>query len=442
MGVMPENRLLLSMAVPTALSMLTQALYNIVDSVFVAQIGESALTAVSMTFPIQALMTSFSAGAGVGMTQLLSKSLGEKNYEGANRAAAHGVVLSLMLCGVFVLFGLVFSKFFFELQNVDAGIALQGGRYLFITTVFSLGIFIQFIYDRMLLSTGKALFPMISQISGAALNLILDPLLIFGWFGFPALGVTGAAIATVFSQWIAAVLAFVFHLRTNRAISMKREHFRLRWPVVKAIWGIGSSALIKQGSGSVLLFCVNNVLLGFTATATAVYGVFYRLYVFFITPVWALTSVLIPLTAYNFGMKKRQRVWRLFKLSMAYTLAITATGVVLLCFFPGQFLALFNAAGEMKAIGMIALPILCVYIPLQACSAIMIAALQGLGEGKGAIVSGICERLLFPLVVMHLLAMTGTLDVVWWSFAAAESLGLLVCSLLTRRVYVKKLKIL
>jgi putative MATE family efflux protein len=430
------------MAVPTAISMIVQALYNIVDSVFVGQISESALTAVSMTFPIQTLMISFAAGAGIGMTQLLSKNLGEKNYDGANRAAAHGVLLSLILCGIFVFFGLSFSKSFFELQNVDNRIAEQGGRYLFITTVFSLGIFVQFIFDRMLISTGNTVLPMISQISGALLNCIFDPILIFGLFGFPTLGVTGAAIATVFSQWVAAVLAFIFTIRTSREIKMKREHFRLQGLVVKQIWEIGSSALIKQGSGSILLFCVNNILLGFTSTATAVYGVFYRFYVFFITPVWALTNVLVPLTAYNLGMKKRQRIWRFFKTSILYTLFITLIGVVAILFFTEQFLSLFNATGEMKTIGMIALPILCFYIPFQGCSAIMIAVLQGLGEGKKAMVAGMCERLLFPLAVMYLLAMTGLLDVVWWSFTIAEVLGLLVCLLLMRQVYVKKVQTL
>jgi putative MATE family efflux protein len=430
------------MAVPTAISMLIQALYNIVDSVFVAQISESALTAVSMTFPIQTLMTAVSAGIGVGMTQLLSKSLGEKDYDGANRAAGHGVLLSFILCGVFVFFGLLFSKSFFEFQNVDSDIVAQGSRYLFITTVFSLGVFIHFVFDRMLISTGKAVFPMISQITGAALNLVFDPILIFGLFGFPALGVTGAAIATVFSQWVAAALAFIFHIRSNPEVIIKKEHFRLCFPVVRQIWAIGSSALIKQGSGSILLFFINNVLLGFTSTATAVYGVFYRFYVFFITPVWALTNVLIPLTAYNFGMQKRQRIWRFFKMSISYTLVIILIGVVLMRIFSAQFLALFKAAGDMKTLGATALPILCVYIPFQSCSAIMIAFLQGLGEGKKAMVAGMCERLLFPLAVMYLFSMTGELDVVWWSFTFAEILGLLLCSLLTWQAYGKKVKTL
>jgi Na+-driven multidrug efflux pump len=212
--------------------------------------------------------------------------------------------------------------------------------------------------------------------------------------------------------------------------------------IVKEILAIGSSAIIKQGSGSVTLFCINNILLVFTSTAMAVYGAFYRLYVFFITPVWALNNVLIPLTAYNWGMKKLQRILKFFKLSILYGLGVTLAGVAVICVWPEQFLALFNVSDEMKRIGITAFPILCMYLPFQGCSALMIAALQGIGEGKTALVAGICERLLFPLATAYLLAMTGALTAVWWSFTIAEFIGLLVCSLLIRQVYLKKIKAL
>jgi putative MATE family efflux protein len=442
MGVMPENRLLLGLAIPTVISMIVQALYNIVDSVFVGQIGESAFTAVSMTFPIQNLMASFTVGIGVGMTQVLSKSLGEKNYENANRAAAHGILLMGIACVVFILFGLLFSRRFFVLQNVESGIITQGERYLFITTVFSLGFFIQFAFERMLMATGKTIYPMISQLIGAVLNIILDPILIFGLVGFPALGVAGAAIATVFSQWVSAALAIMFHLSANREIRIKKEHFRPHGSIIKQIWTIGSSAIIKQGSSSITLFCVNNILLAFTSTATAVYGAFYRLNVFFITPTWALTNVLIPLIAYNFGMKKKQRILQFFKLSIFYSLAITLTGIAVICIWAEQFLALFNASDDMRRMGTIAFPILCVFLPFQGCSTVSISAMQGLGSGKTALAAGICERLLFPLAAAYLLAMTGVLEIIWWSFAIGELAGLVVCFLLIRRVYMMKIRTL
>jgi putative MATE family efflux protein len=442
MGVMPENRLLLSMAIPTVISMLVQASYNIVDSAFVARIGENALTAVSMTFPIQTLMNSFTVGIGVGMTQLLSRRLGEKDYDSVNRAAAHGVLLMAAVCVIFIFFGFMFSKTFFIIQNVDSSITAHGEGYLFITTVFSLGLFMQFAFERMLIATGKTVYPMISHMTGAALNIVFDPILIFGLLGFPALGVAGAAIATVFSQWISAVIALVFHLTVNREIKIKKEHFRLRSSIVKQIWTIGLSAIVKQASGSITLFCINNILLAFTSTATAVYGAFYRLYVFFITPVWALTNTLIPLAAYNLGMKKQHRILKFFKLSILYCLGITLLGVAVISIWPGQFLALFNASGEMKRIGMLAFPILCVYLPFQGCSTVIISALQGLGAGKTALVAGICERLLFPLVIAYLLAMTKSLGAIWWSFTVAELIGLFVCSLLIWQVYVVKIKAL
>jgi putative MATE family efflux protein len=442
MGVMPENRLLLGMAIPTVIAQLVQALYNIIDSIFVGQIGESAFTAVSITFPIQNLMVAFTVGIGVGMTQLLSKSLGEKNYETANKAAAHGVLVMTITCVIFMLSGLLFSRGFFVMQNVDDDIITQGESYFFITTVFSLGLFIQFAFDRMLIATGKTVYPMISHLIGAALNIILDPILIFGLLGFPALGVKGAAIATVFSQWASAAVTIVFHLSANREIRIKREHFRLHGSIIKQIWIIGSSAIVKQASGSITLFCFNNILLVFTSTATAVYGAFYRLFVFFITPVWALSNVLLPLIAYNFGMKNRQRILQFFKLSIFYGLAVTLTGIIAICIWPKHFLTLFNASDEMRRIGMTAFPILSVFLPFQGCSTLIISALQGLGSGKTALAAGICERLLFPLAAAYLLAMTGVLEIIWWSFAIGELAGLVVCFLLIRRVYTVKIKTL
>jgi putative MATE family efflux protein len=440
MGVIPENRLLIGMAIPTIISMLIQASYNIVDSAFVARIGENALTAVFMTFPVQSLMIAFSIGIGVGMTQLLSRSLGEKDHDSANRAAAHGVLLMAAVCLIFVFFELLFSRKFFIIQNVDSSITALGESYLFITTVFSLGLFMQFAFERMLIATGKTVYPMISHIAVAALNIVFDPILIFGLLGFPALGVTGAAIATVFSQSVSVILAFVFHLSFNREIKIHKEHFRPRKLIIKQIWIIGSSAIVKQASGSITLFCVNNIFLAFTPTATAVYGAFYRLYVFFITPVWALTNTLIPLAAYNLGMKKQHRILNFFKLSILYCLGITLPGVAVISIWPQQFLALFNATGEMKRIGMIAFPILCVFLPFQGCSTVIISALQGLGAGKTALVAGIGERLLFPLITAYLLALTEVLEMIWWSFAVAEFIGLIVCSLLMRQVYRAKIK--
>jgi putative MATE family efflux protein len=442
MGVMSEGRLLFTMAIPMVISMLVQALYNVVDSIFVARINEDAFTAVSMAFPIQTLMGAFTVGIRVGMSQLLSKSLGEKDYKRAGSAAAHGVLLSFITCAVFIFFGLFFSETFFTLQKVSNGIAVQGRNYMFITTVFSIGLFIQFIFEGILMSTGRTFFPMISQIIGALLNTMLDPLLIFGLFGFPALGVYGAAIATIFSQWTAAALALLFHLQVNREIRFKRGYFKLQADTIKRILTVGSSAIIKQGSGAVTIVCLNSILLGFTSSATAVYGAFHRLYVLFLTPVWAFANVLIVLVAYNLGTVNKERVIKFSRLSLYYGLGLTALGTLLIGVFPGRFLALFGAKGDMMLIGVAALPILCIFLPFQGCSTIIIAVLQGLGEGKAALIAGLCERLLFPLAAAFLFAMTKVLAMVWWSFTAGEVLGLLTCVLLLWNVYKKKLRAL
>lgn len=432
MGTVPEKKLAISMALPLILSMLVQALYNIVDSVYVGMVSEDALSAVSMAFPFQTLIIALFIGIAVGMTQVISKSLGERKEERAKRAAAQGMLLSLICSAAFAVFGIFFSRLFFTMQNAPAAITDQGSSYLFIVTLFSVGVFVESAYERMLIATGHTKCTMICQITGAVLNIVLDPIMIFGLFGFPKLGVTGAAIATVLSMHIAALMAYIFHRKMNSVIRFGPKDLKPEKRILKTILSIGSSAAIKQGAASVVLMFMNAVLLDFTSTATAVYGAFNRIYLLICTPGWAIMDVLVVLAAYNLGIRNKKRLYNLFKYSMIYVIGITAAGSLLVIFFPQMFLGMFSAGERMLAVGMVAFPILACHLPFQMASSTMSAMMQGLGEGGKALAAGVIERFALPMAFVLTLASFGDLNLVWWAFVMAEVVGIIVSAFFMR----------
>lgn len=328
MGTMPINKLVWNMSFPMMVSMLVQALYNIVDSIFVARLSEDALTAVSLAFPLQTLIIAVGAGTGVGINAILSKSLGEKNFKKANAVALNGGFLYIISCLLFLVLGFTVVKPFYtsQLKGSSPQIFDMGVQYLSIVMIVSLGIFGQFFFERLLTSTGKTIFSMISQLSGALTNIILDPILIFGLLGLPKLGVAGAAIATVVGQCVAAVVACVCNLKFNHEIDLSVKGFRPNGKLIRAIYMIGIPSIIMQSIGSVMTYCMNKILIDFSSTATAVFGVYFKLQSFFFMPVFGLNNGITPIIAYNYGAQQRKRMVKTIQLSMGIAFGLLLLG--------------------------------------------------------------------------------------------------------------------
>ncbi len=439
MGTKKESKLLFSLALPLVVSMLVQALYNIIDSAFVGFISEEALSTVSMVFPFQTLLTALNVGIGVGMSQHISLCRGKSETAEAKRTAGQGIFLSLCCTAVFIVLGLFFSDTFFSLSKVYGEIATAGKGYMTIILVFSLGVFCEFVLERMLMSTGYTRLSMICQTTGAVLNIILDPILIFGFGSIPPMGVAGAAIATVFAQHVAAAMALYFNYKHNKELLFGISEIKPCKKILGRITAVGSSAAVKLGAASIVLMIVNALLYEFSSTATAVYGAFNKLYSFFLTPTWAIQDVLVILVAYNFGIGDKKRYTKLFKVSLISNIIITIIGSAVIAIFPEFFLNIFGAKESMLKIGAVALPILGCFFPFQTIASTISAMLQGLGEGNKALAIGLIERFLLPIGFVCLLASTNILNLVWWSFTFAEIIGALVSILFLRYTYKKKL---
>ena len=358
MGVMPINKLILSMSIPMMLSMLIQALYNIVDSMFVAQISENALTAVSLAFPAQNLMIAVATGTGVGINATLSRSLGEKNFQKANRIAIHALFLAFMSFLAFAVFGLFFAEHFFLAQTRDPEIVEMGTVYLQICTVLSFGLFGEIAFERLMQSTGRTFYSMIIQGTGAILNIILDPIMIFGLLGFPKMGVAGAALATVTGQIIALILGFVLNTTRNHEIHLAFKGFRPEKEIIGHIYAVGIPSIIMASIGSVMTFGMNKILIAFTSTATAVFGVYFKLQSFVFMPVFGLNNGTVPIIAYNFGAGRPDRIVKTLKLSIAYAVSIMIAGLLLFNLAAENLLMIFNASDSMLEIGVPALKII------------------------------------------------------------------------------------
>lgn len=439
MGVMPVGKLLLSMSVPMMISMLVQALYNIVDSMFVAQLNENALTAVSLAFPVQNLMIAVGTGTGVGVNALVSRSLGEKNTEHANKAANNGVYLSLFSFLAFALLTGIFGKIFFQVQTEDAQIISYGADYVRIIGIMSFGIFFQFIFERLLQSTGKTLYTMVTQSLGAIINIILDPIMIFGLFGFPRMEVAGAALATVVGQIVAASLAFWFNVRKNKELHISITKYRLSGIVVKQIYSVGIPSIIMASIGSVMTFGMNKILMAFTSTATAVFGVYFKLQSFIFMPVFGLNNGLVPIAAYNYGARKPNRIMKSIKLSIIYAETIMFVGVLIFQFFSADLLGIFNASDSMLEIGVPALRIISLSFLLAGFGIVCSSVFQALGHGMLSLIVSVLRQLIVLLPAAFILSRTGVLSAIWWAFPIAEIFSGLVSFIFLRHVYKKEI---
>ncbi|MCM1267745.1 MAG: MATE family efflux transporter [Bacteroidales bacterium] len=428
MGTMPVNRLLITMSLPMMISMLVQALYNVVDSIFVSRINENALTAVSLAFPIQTLMIAVAGGTCVGINAVLSKALGEKEQERANDAAANGIVMMALSYFLFLLVGLFVARPFYLSQTNDAQIVEYGVAYLSVACCCSFGLFTQFVFERLLQSTGRTFYIMITQGTGAVINIILDPIFIFGLFGMPKMGVTGAAVATVTGQIIAGLLALILNAKKNDDIQISVRKLRLQKEIVGQIYKIGVPSMIMQAIGSVMTYGMNLILISFTSTATAVFGVYFKLQSFIFMPVFGLNNGLVPILAYNYGAGRRDRFVQALKWGILYSVSIMAVGVVIFQSVPQVLLGFFEASAEMLAIGIPALRIISICFLMAGFSIICGTAFQALGNAVYSMIVSIARQLLVLLPAAYLLSLAGEVTYVWWSFPIAElvSLGMTI----------------
>lgn len=439
MGVIPINKLLISMSVPMMLSMLVQALYNVVDSMFVAQLNENALTAVSLAFPVQNLMIAIGAGTGVGVNALVSRSLGEKNTEYANKAANNGIWLSIFSFLAFAVLAGLFSHTFFAVQTSNEQILSYGVSYVRIIGLMSFGIFMQFIFERLLQSTGKTFYTMITQSLGAIINIILDPIMIFGLFGFPRLEVAGAALATVVGQIIAACLAFWFNRKKNPEIHVSLRRYKLSGKVVRGIYSVGIPSIIMASIGSVMTFGMNKILMAFTSTATAVFGVYFKLQSFVFMPVFGLNNGMVPIVSYNFGARKPDRIKKTIRLSITYAVCIMLIGFGIFQLMTAPLLRIFDASDAMLEIGVPALRIISLSFLLAGFGVISSSVFQALGHGFLSLAVSVLRQLVVLLPAAFILSRVGGLSVIWWSFPIAEIFSGVVCFLFIRHVYKKEI---
>ena len=440
MGVMPVNRLLVTMSIPMVISMLVQAFYNIVDSMFVAQLSENALTAVSLAFPAQNLMIAVATGTGVGINALLSKSLGEKNFDRVNKTANNAVFLAFCSYVVFAVLGVLFSRVFFELQTDVEEIVEQGTQYLVICTVFSFGIMFEITGERLLQSTGKTFYTMITQGVGAIINIVFDPILIFGLLGFPRMEVAGAAAATVLGQIVAAVLALIFNRTNNKEIHVTLRKFKPDKFVIKSIYLVGVPSIILAAIGSVMTFGMNKILIAFSTTAAAVFGVYFKLQSFIFMPVFGLNNGMVPILAYNLGARKPERIIKTIKLSVQYATAVMVIGVLVFHFLPAQLLAIFNASEYMNQIGVPALRIISLSFLFAGFSIITSSVLQAFSHGFLSLSISLIRQLAVILPVAYLFSLTGRLELVWWSFPIAEVVSLVLCIVYMRFIAKKEIQ--
>lgn len=439
MGTMPVNRLLVSMALPMVLSMLVQALYNIVDSIFVAQMGEDALTAVSLSFPIQNLIIAVSVGTGVGINALLSRSLGEKKFDKANKTAMNGIFIIAISSVLFAIYGLFFARSFFENQIDNVHIIEYGTQYLQICTIFSFGIFMEVTFERLLQSTGNTIYSMISQGIGAIINIILDPILIFGLMGMPKLGVRGAAIATVIGQIIAMFISLYLNVTKNKEIHLNFKDFKPNGAVIKSIYSVGFPSIIMQALGAVMTLGMNNILLFFSSTAVSVFGIYFRLQSFVFMPVFGLNSGMIPIIAYNYGARNKKRIVDTVKLSMIVAICIMLIGFMIFQLLPTQLLGLFKATDEMIRIGIPALRIISFSFIFASFSIITIATLQAFGSGILSLFISATRQLVFILPLAYIFAKFIGLDAVWFAIPLAEIVSLIMCVIFLKHIYKEKI---
>ena len=437
MGTMPVGKLLFNMSLPMMISMLVQALYNIVDSIFVAKLSENALTAVSLAFPLQTLLIAVGTGTGVGMNALISKSLGERDFKKANKIADNGMFLYALSYLVFLILGLTVVKPFYASQigNADVEIMELGIDYLSTVMMFSVGLFAQIYFERLLTSTGRTIFSMTSQLCGALTNIILDPILIFGLLGAPKMGVTGAALATVIGQCVAGIIACVCNHKFNHEISLNLKGFTPDLQIIGHIYAIGIPSIIMQSIGSIMTYCMNRILITFSSTATAVFGVYFKLQSFFFMPVFGLNNGITPIIAYNYGAKQRKRMIKTIKLSLLVSFCLTFIGFLSFEGIPQVLLGMFNASDDMLTIGVPALRIIGIHYLIAWFCIIIGTVFQALGKAVFSMIVSIMRQLVALIPAAYILAKIGGLHAVWWSFPIAELISLAVTLFFFVKIY-------
>lgn len=436
MGVMPVGKLLANMSLPMMASMLVMALYNIVDSIFVARISEDALAALSLAFPVQNMMIAVSVGIGVGINAVLSRALGAKDQKAVSRTSGSGALLLTLCSLIFVVLGIVAIRPFFAAQTSSETIIEYGVTYTSIVTIGCSGLFIQVLCERLLQSTGRAVLVMVMQTLAAVVNIVLDPILIFGLLGLPAMGVAGAALATIIGQWIGAVVGVYFNLRMNPDLSMDRRALKPHGATIRRILVIGIPSVIMQSIGSVMNFCMNQILIAFSSTAVAVFGVYFKLQSFIFMPIFGLNNASVPIVAYNYGAKRADRMMQAVRYSVAAAVGIMVVGMVMFQAIPDKLLLFFDASPELMRIGVPALRIISIHFPLAGVCIGCGAVFQALGFSLYSMVISLIRQLVVLIPCAYLIGtLTGDVTMVWWAFVVAEFVSAALTAIYFAKVY-------
>lgn len=443
MGIMPEGKLLFSMGVPLALSMLTQALYNIVDSIFVSYLGESALTAVTLAYPIFILMISVAVGTGVGVNSLISRRLGARRHDEAERAASNGFFVMLLSSLIFVLFGIFGAKPFIHAYTDVAETAAYGTTYLTIICTYCSALFMQVFCERIMQSQGKNFYAMLMQLVGALVNIVFDPILIFGLFGFPKLGIAGAAIATVGGQFTAMLFSLFIILGKQNDVRLRLKGFRPDLRSIRDIYEVGFPTIVMQAIGTVMTLIMNGILIAFTETAVAVFGVFFRVQSIALMPLFGLTNASLSIMAYNYGACNKKRMMRTLKLTIATGLVLMSVMTALFLLLPNQILGLFNASADMLAIGRAAFTIIPLGLVLSSVSICCSTLFQAIGKGAYSMYISLARQLVVLVPIAWLLAhFVGKVMAVWWAFPIAEVFTVIISLLIFYYVYNQRIRTL
>ena len=445
MRTMPVGKLLFTMALPLAISMLVQAFYNVVDSVYVSQVSESAVTALSLAFPIQNLMIGFATGVGVGMNALLSKSLGEGNRERANRAAGNGILLALCCVVLFMIFGFVGAHPYYAMQSEVAETVAGGASYIGIVSIWCLGIFVEIIGERLLQASGRTIYTLFTQGIGAVLNILLDPVFIFGveWLGIEPMGISGAAVATVIGQWVAAILAIIFNLTKNPDVQLGLKYCRPDGYAVKKILAVGIPSIIMMAIGSVMNFGMNQIFLRFKEygeTAAGVFGIYFKLQSFVLMPLFGINNASISIIAYNYGARQPKRITGTLKCALGAAMAIMLLGLTAFQLLPDQLLGIFNPSDTFLSLGRSALRIVSIHFPKAAVGIALGARFQALGNGIYSTITSLMRQLVVLLPAAYMLSLTGDVHLVWWSFPIAEVVSSVLSVIFYSNIYKKKVK--
>ena len=458
MRTMPIGKLLFTMALPLIISMLVQAFYNVVDSIFVSQVSESAVTALSLAFSVQNLQIGFATGIGVGMNSLLSKSLGEGNRERANQAAGNGIFLTLIITVAFMLFGAFGTKAYYSMFDTSRETFDNGVAYTSICCLFTAGIFVEILGERLLQAAGKTVYTMISQGTGAIVNIILDPIFILGSeglkthygislpFDMPAYGVAGAAIATVIGQCAGAILVIIFNLKYNTDVKFSLKYIKPKMDILAKILAVGVPSIIMVAIGSVMNLFMNQILLSFQdvgETASAVFGVYFKLQSFFLMPLFGINNATISIVAFNYGAREPKRISKTLKLSLITAMSIMLLGFASFQILPRQLMGIFNGdagAGRFMSLGISTLRIVSICFPLAAVGISLGASFQALGNGIYSTITSLCRQLVVLVPVAYLLSFTGDVHMVWWSFPIAEVFSMILTLFFFARIYRQKIK--